>query len=465
MNKSQSETLALSKFRLISGLIFGLLYAISFYSLLFMTRESLRIISITHANDIWVLTDKQVGFYNLFFAYLASIVGQSICFTIWFDAPHYGYGRNGYRINSIVNDQRNLIWYFLSWFSKLAFIFVLLVGMVYQRGFNLFSFHPEYNFLFIFIIIVLFFQSWNTIRVTFIRQSKRWIIMALIIVSGLSIGLSKINLIDYKAINKMVLSKNIHTNYTLQLPESMIYEPAVKQSLMEDINVVFDKNDSINPTPKIIIDSEEITLTELPKKVQEWQEKRHSVAIPFMIYRLYIHGEVKMAFIGRLKTVLKACGGNQIGYAVIPANYNYGHRPYPKEYIAVPLSSQITQLTIPAVPPTAHQYTAITINLHSKGDMLVNEVLLHEQDHKSYIRSTIEKNPNYRFICHIDPNTPYRLYLRNYIQLKEIITALRNEYAMEKYGKKYDSLDWEDSKSVKRIYPFAYREIIDQSSE
>lgn len=50
----------LSRFRLIVGGILGLFYSFSFYSFLYIIRESFRIFSTTENYDLWVLTDKEV---------------------------------------------------------------------------------------------------------------------------------------------------------------------------------------------------------------------------------------------------------------------------------------------------------------------------------------------------------------------------------------------------------------------
>ncbi len=73
----------LSKTRLITGILLGLSFSFLFYSILYLTREGLRINSVTDNYDLWVLTDDEVRFYNLVFAFFSVIIGQSICFTFW----------------------------------------------------------------------------------------------------------------------------------------------------------------------------------------------------------------------------------------------------------------------------------------------------------------------------------------------------------------------------------------------
>ena len=138
----------LSRFRLIVGGILGLLYSFSFYSFLYIMRESFRILSVTEKYDLWVLTNKEVTFYNLFFAFLSVIIGQSVCFVFWFDQPKKIFGIRNHRKTAIINDQRFLNWYFLSWFSKLAVVFGLFFGFTFHGSWHLFSLYPDYNYFY-----------------------------------------------------------------------------------------------------------------------------------------------------------------------------------------------------------------------------------------------------------------------------------------------------------------------------
>ena len=271
----------LSRFRLIVGGILGLLYSFSFYSFLYIMRESFRILSVTEKYDLWVLTNKEVTFYNLFFAFLSVIIGQSVCFVFWFDQPKKIFGIRNHRKTAIINDQRFLNWYFLSWFSKLAVVFGLFFGFTFHGSWHLFSLYPDYNYVFILIIITLFLQTWNTIRLTYIRKSLNWLLASIVCVSVLSFGLSKINLTNYKVINKSILSKNIHYQYKLDLPFSAIYERPEKRSLIEDIHVVFSKDDKGSSKPIIVADNKRIPLDSLHFKIRDWQSMRDEFEIPF----------------------------------------------------------------------------------------------------------------------------------------------------------------------------------------
>ena len=135
------------RIKLITGILIGLFYSFAFYSFLYLIREVFRILSVTEDYDLWILTDKEVDFYNLFFAFISVIISQSVCFAFWFDRPRGFFEKRHYRTTTIVNDQRVLNWYFLSWFSKLAIVFGIMFGLAFHGGF------------YVFILITIMFLS------------------------------------------------------------------------------------------------------------------------------------------------------------------------------------------------------------------------------------------------------------------------------------------------------------------
>ncbi len=319
----------LSTPRIIAGVILGLLYSFSFYSFLYIIRETFRVLTVTENYDLWVITENEVSFYNLFFAFLSVILGQSVCFVFWFDQPKKLFGNRNYRKSAIVNDQRFLNWYFLSWFSKAAVVFGIFFGFTFPESRNVFSLYPDFGYVFILILITLFLQTWTTIRLTYIRRSFKWFLVSMVCVSVISFGLSKFNLVNYKSINQSILSKNIHYKYKLDLPFSNSFEkPKGKLSLVEDIYVVCSKDDSLNLNPFIIAENKKITLDSLRYQIMDWQSKRDSVEIPLMVYRLYIHRGIKNDFITGLKAELSGLGINRISYAVIPQDANFDSHYY-----------------------------------------------------------------------------------------------------------------------------------------
>lgn len=90
-----------------------------------------------------------------------------------------------------------------------------MFGLTFRGGFYVFSLYPEYNYIFILIVIVLFSQTWNTISLSFKRKGQKWMLISGVLLSITAFGISRINLIDYKTINLNYLKRIFITITTL----------------------------------------------------------------------------------------------------------------------------------------------------------------------------------------------------------------------------------------------------------
>lgn len=456
----------ISRFRLIVGLIIGLLYSFAFYSFLYLFREVFRILSATENYDLWILTDKEVYFYNLFFAYISAIIAQSVCFTFWFDRPKTLYGKQNHRKASIINDQRVLNWSFLCWFSELAIAFGIMFGLAFQCGFYFFSFYPAYNYIFILIVIVLFLQTWITIRLTFKRISLKWMLSSIVVLSIIALGLSRINLIDYKAINQNYLQKNIHYNYNLELPETDSYERLYKRSLIENIYIVESKYQQANSEPIIVVDNEKIAIEKLHEKIKDWQSFRSKYDIPFMVYRLHIHKAIKMDFVNQLKKELTKSGVVIIAYAVIPTNHEYDKR----DCQGFSFSSILPNWDDDRLNPKAFYKDLDKIQniieiKQPEADYLINDSLVKSNQIKNTIKRLIQQNSDYIIKFYVNDNVDFSDYFKVWSSVKEAVYELRNEYSEKTYSIQFDLLDEYQVNEIREKYPFRIFELTTQMTE
>jgi zona occludens toxin (predicted ATPase) len=60
LNKN-SSLFEIPKVRLLIGILIGLAYSISFYSLLYLFRETIRVFSASLTNVIWILSNDEVN--------------------------------------------------------------------------------------------------------------------------------------------------------------------------------------------------------------------------------------------------------------------------------------------------------------------------------------------------------------------------------------------------------------------
>jgi len=103
----------ISGLKTVTGIIVGLAFAVSLYLLLYLTRDTFRVLSIfTAQKDIvsfWNLSDSETRFYNFFYASISLILGQSACLIYWFDLPRKYFSGRNYSRHFIVPDQKDLI--------------------------------------------------------------------------------------------------------------------------------------------------------------------------------------------------------------------------------------------------------------------------------------------------------------------------------------------------------------------
>ena len=463
----EPDFIKISRFRLITGLLIGAFYSITFYSLLYMSRETIRLLSIMPDYDLWVLTDGEVYFYNLFYAFIATIFGQSVCIIYCLDRPRRIWGRQNYRKTTIINDQRVLNWNFINWFAKLAFVFGLMFGMALPYGYYYFGFYPEYNYIFILIIIVLFLQTWTTFRLTFKKKSITWLVISMISISAFSFGLSRINIIDYKALNENILSKNIHHKYDLDLPESNIYTKPEKLSLLENIYFVLEKGDMENKEPVLVVDRQEIPIDNLYNHIRDWMSVRDAVDIKFMTFRLSVHGRIKMRDVYEIQNVLSHSNIRRFSYAVKPAKEEE-YIPYLK-HLSFPHHLQKWDIATFKIEDVyeriSEEYNIIEIKQNVSGTCLIDNKIVEFDSLKTTLKKLIEIYPKSTLIYVLDKDVYFEDYFKVISSYKEAIYELRDMYAISEYSAKFDEIfDYENRNEVIAKYPYRVFEILENSN-
>lgn len=451
----------ISNYRIVTGIVLGLFYAIVFYLFLYLLREVFRVMSVTDNYDMWILTDSEVHFYNLFFALISVIWGQSICFSFWLDRPRRMFDILDRRRITILNDQRVLNWNFLSWFVKLAVVFGIMFGLAFHAGFYTFSLYPTYNYIFILIAIVLFLQTWNTIRQTFKGKSLRWMLVSLIIVSTTSWGLSRVNIIDYKAINNSYLQYNIQHNYNLETPESGACEKLRNLSLLENIYVVESKNAKTLSNPIIVMNNQEIALKDLHSKIENLKEIYGEMFFKNVLFQLHIHNAIKMRFVNKIEGELSKCGVSRIAYAVVPVNHRYDKRYYQNYGFPTKLPTQNNGFTNPTAEKTWLQKFSnpIVVKVDEQGNYIVNDSNTKPANLKQVIQQLINQNSNYIIKLYIDDNSDFSTYFNAQSSSKEAVDELRNKYALSNFSKPFSQLDDKEVSKVVKEYPFRVFEV------
>lgn len=156
------------------GVVAGLISAISISLFFNHSREVLRLLT-TMSADLLILEENELLFFNYFFSFLSSVLGLSI--TIWIWMQNKQHNRKKDRIYKQLSRTNSLLifWVILMIISRFGSILpIVLFGRPgYDNHLNLFD---EYWILFVLIPIVLFMQSWFTVRLVY--QAGRWILLS-----------------------------------------------------------------------------------------------------------------------------------------------------------------------------------------------------------------------------------------------------------------------------------------------
>lgn len=158
------------------GIFTGLISAVSISLFFNHSREVLRLFTGT-STDLLILEENELHFFNFFFSFLSSVLGVSIAIWIWMQNKNHIRKKDSiYKqlaaINSIF-----IFWAILFVLSRFGSILeIILFGSPgYDNHLNLYE---EYWLLFVLIPIVVFTQSWFTVRLVY--QAGRWIFLSLI---------------------------------------------------------------------------------------------------------------------------------------------------------------------------------------------------------------------------------------------------------------------------------------------
>jgi len=434
------------KTKLYLGVLLGLAYALTFYSLLYMSRESLRLFSIRDNYSLWILTEEETQFYNLFFAFLSILIGQSIAIQFWADRRRKLLTNARERLTTIINDQRALMWCFLSWFSKLAtsFVFIFIVAL---EGDVVFNFYDAYKYVYVLFILVLFLQSWVTIRRVHKRKSLQWMGISFLIISVLSFGLSKVNLIDYQEFNQRILNQNICHKYNLEVPQiSYANKNETSDYLIQKI--YFARNDSTKQ-PLLFWGNVLINFDKLGDSIERRNESIRSYGIRRVIkYQLYIDKDIPMKFVQELTAEFSKATVFKIAFSALPSEPAYRLSHYRNYSITHRLPIQLPEFNHKDYPSDNY----ININIVNENEILIDNVSSTPDSLKSNILNRMLPEQGNEIILQFSDSCTFESYLQILSLATEALHQIRNEYSIDKYEIGFDYLLMMEKKNVRTKY-------------
>lgn len=463
------------KYKYLVGVVVGLLMAFFLYALQYMTREMMRASSISKY-DVWMLSDAEVSFYNLIFAFVAVIMGQSFCLEYIFNRPKHTFNTRPGRLQTIVNDQRFLNWNFLAWFTRVATMYGLMFCTAGNGDYYIMSLYPDFNYLFILMAIVLFLQTWNGLLLTFKMRAFKWMLVSMLIVTILSFGLSKVDIVDYKALNEMVINKRLDVQYNLRLPNSKVYQDKARRfSRLPAISLVTPKDSSSNQ-PLLFIDQTKINKEKLPLEILQMKEKLAYELQDFMPAFLKIDKEVPMSFVLEVRRELAFVDLHVINYLVIPSDAKYDKRYY-RGWNRRFLSQFNTNYFAPEHNTYLERANAVSNRIDisiSNAGYVIDGSFIPLDKLAVVLRKRVIENLDYGIVLNFKENVNFETYFNIISRINEVIYSLRDKDTFDAYSMDYRSFEddyyYERPDGMKEFwmsitakYPLRYLEIWDES--
>ena len=448
----------LSTFKLVSGVVVALLMSFVFYFFSCAMMEAFRLMTVTPEFDIWVLSEKERSFYQLFFAFVSVILAQSFCMAYWFDGPRRFFEQRHRWAVQIVNGQRNLNWYFLYWFAKVLLCWFCIFS--FPGAFYAFSLYPDFKHLFILLIIVLFLHPWVAMRQAFKRKTVKWIALSAALVAVLAFGMSRINVVDYKSLDNTFLSRNVPHRYNLELPETDAVLKMQRASLSKIVYLVQDK---VEPEPQclVIVDGKIVDLPTFSGSMEDWRLCHNEADIPLLTCCLNIDKKVKMKDVDEVLQVLADIRFYRIQYAVVPKHRELDVRYY--NFLALntmrlPIrfhGDSIYQQWVEGVGEIPNQ---IMVTSYGAEIYDVNGNLVEGTECKTVFKDLIRQDLNYIIRFKVDDAMLYGDYITVMASVMEALNDLKEEYAMERYMKHWTQLSPDEEEEVYYRFPFRFFE-------
>lgn len=449
----------LSTFKLVSGVVVALLMSFVFYFFSCAMLEAFRLMTVTLEYDIWVPSEKERAFYQLFFAFVSVILAQSFCLAYWFDGPRRVFERGHRSAVQIVNGQRNLNWYFLYWFAKVLLCWFCIFS--FPGSFYAFSLYPDFKHLFILLIIVLFLHPWVAMRQAFKRKTVKWMALSAVLVTVLAFGMSRINVVDYKSLDNAFLSRNVPHRYSLELPETEALEKVEHATLSKNAYLVQSK-DKTESKCLIVVDGKTVDLKAFSESMEDWRLCHNEADIPLLSCRLNIDKKVKMKDVDEVRQALADMRFYRVQYAVVPRHRELDVRYYaflslhPQRIPVRFLGYSLYQKWIEDVSDIPNQ---IVVMPKGTGTFEINGVTTEERECKARFRYLIQQDLDYIIRFKVDEELLYGDYMEIVTSAMEVLNELKDEFAMEKYSKHCGQLYSDEAlEEINSRFPFRFFE-------
>ncbi len=296
---------SISKKRIILAIILLMVSALVIYSFFYILREVFRVMSSGFDGFPNIISEENRNYYNLFFALLSVVFGNSIAFNYIFSRPQKITHRFNSKRKRLLNDNIFLSFNFSYWFAKVGLSFGVFAMCCME--FEVFPYFKEFSFL---LILVLYLESIKSFSF-FLNNKKRlkFIVLHVLLLSVISLGLSKINVVNYKGLDSVMLENNP----IIDLPYSS-FSSELKYSGNYNVSIKL-KEDSLGILHFYSYKVKYI-LSDLPTFLNNERSYRREEVIPFLTIRIEANKNLNVYNLKRFEKMLLNSNQRLISYGV-----------------------------------------------------------------------------------------------------------------------------------------------------
>ncbi len=335
-----------SKQRLVLSILVGICSAFAIYSGFYVLRETFRVMSFGAPN---IVSEANRDFYNLFFASLSVILGNSIAIAFLLSSPQSILSRRNIKRHSIINDQVALNGTFMFWFGKIG----LVLGVLSTNYLD-FPYLPYFQIPFILLIGVMYLETWKTLLIVLGKRKYKWFAIHFVSLAILAFGLSKINVVDYKSMDESAL--NEYSNY--EFPVSLFYDNERDYYGRYEVNFTL-TSDSNGDLLIINGDGKRIYLNQVGSDVSKYKNYVREDAISKLTVVLFADKDIELKHIKYFEAELFIYNQLKIRYLIHnpnTVNQRFVNRSFERSLL--PFTLDFMKATdIPLPPPPPHLWT------------------------------------------------------------------------------------------------------------
>ena len=415
--------------RIVLNITIGLASAFTIYGFFYVIRESFRFLSFGFEYLPNIISESNRNLYNIFFAGLSLIFANSIVINLIFSKPQSVLSRKNPKRKRILNDQIFLSFNFSYWFTKMGLVFG-----IFSMGFMDFDF-SSYIWVSYLLLFVLYLESWKGLSMVFRKNRLKVQFLHLILMILLTLGLSRLDFINYKAIDEL----SIKSNPVYDLPHSDFYndtnnryydEISFKIDLVENNQLRFYVNNKwgfINDISSIIIAERASMREEL---------------VPFLKVRIIANKDIELKYIKMLEAEFYVINQYRIIYDVynddlLSARFESRGIEKRLQQVVLKLRSH-SEIPLPPLPVSTLRENKVVYqdtlkieigkNIKANGGVVPNDILV--RYFKNYINENIVFEYEYKM------NTKYQDY----------INVLSSHYAAAYQLREQNQTIFEDNK-------------------